>query len=190
MDTMEDKDQEQVQEQVQGQDDQMSQLKAQLLEEVKGEVKTEIAGLNRKISELTKEKQEVEEAARKEAEAKRTVSERISDLEKMVIDAQKATEAEKVRNEMTKLAMEKMSERGLPADLVKKIDISSIDSMEADIDYFSTLTQSIEKDIKDGVRKKHAFSPTGGEAKHSVPKSLAECKTKEDKIAYLHSLRG
>lgn len=171
----------------QGQEQEAKQDYDAIKAEVLAGVKDEIAGLNRKISELTREKEEKEAAAKKEAESKLSLTERLERMEQMVKESEAKAEAEKHRSTQTKKAISMLEEAGLPAKIIEKVDISSDEAIVKDIEFYSHMLSGYEQNAKDEMRKKHAFKPTGGEAKASAPKSLRECKTKEEKIAYLAS---
>ena len=161
-----------------------------LMEKVRAEVKSELDGLNRKIGELTREKQEIAEAAKKEAEAKMTVSERLAKIENDLVASRKEAEAEKHKATMTKIAMEMLDKANLPSSVIRKIDLTNEETVVDDIEYYMGLFNGLEQNAKDETRKKFAFTPGDGEAVKHVPKSLRDCKTKEEKIAYMKSLRN
>ncbi len=184
---MEENNQDQATEQDQEQDSNVNM--DAIVEKVREEFKSELAGLNRTIGKLTKEKEETARVAEEEAKAKLTVSERLQKMEDDLIASKAEAEAERSRYKMTKTAMTELEAAGLPASVIEKLDISSEETIQRDIEFFSNMLSGYEQTAKDEVRKKHAFKPGTGEIKHSVPKSLAECKTKEEKIAYLNSKR-
>lgn len=187
---MEMNEQGQVNVQDQAQDSKAEINSEELMNKVRAEVKAELDGLNRKIGELTREKEQAAEAALKEAEAKLSVSERLEKMEREFREAKEEVATEKTKSIMTKTAISMISEVGLPASVIDKINIKSEESIIKDIEFFKDLLIGTEKSVKDDVRKKHAFKPGGGDAKPGAPKSLAECKTKEDKIAYFRAQRG
>lgn len=154
---------------------------------IREELKSEISGLNRKIGELTKEKAEIALAAEEEAKAKLTVSQRLELMEERLESAKLDAEREKTNSIMTKKAITQLEAAGLPSSIIDKINITDDSTIEKDIEFYQSLLSGYEKTAKDEVRKKHAFKPSGGEAKTVVPKSLRDCKTKEEKIAYLAS---
>ena len=161
-----------------------------LMEQVRLEVKSELDGLNRKIGELTREKEEIAAAAQKEAEAKMTVSERLAKIENDLVASREEAKAEKHKAEMTKAAIQMLEQAKLPSSIIKKIDLTSEETIISDIEMFGGLFNGMEQTAKDETRKKFAFRPGDGEAVKKVPNSLAECKTKEEKIAYMKSLRN
>ena len=159
----------------------------ELTNTIRDEFKAELSGLNRRIGELTKEKEEVARAAEEEAKAKLTVSERLAKIEEDLVRSRQEAANERHRAEMTKRAMEMLEQAKLPASVINKIDISSEESIVADIEMFASLFNGFEHKAKDDTRRKYAFTPGDGEAVKSVPKSLKDCKTLEEKKAYLMS---
>jgi chromosome segregation ATPase len=162
----------------------------ELTDKIREEFKSELSGLNRKISELTKEKQQAEEAAALEAESKLTVAQRLEKMESAFKASQQEAEKAKERAVMTKVAMGAIESAGLPSSLIEKMDISSQETIESEIAFYSELFKGTERAVKDDYRKANAFKPGGGDANTSAPKSLAECKTNEEKIAYFKAKRA
>lgn len=183
----------QVEEQGQGQNastNDYETIVAKVREEITNEVKSEMAGLHRKIGELTKEKEETAKAAEEEAKAKLSLSDRLTMMEEELKASRLKAEQEAFKSVMTKKAITELETAGLPTSVIDKIDVSSDETIAQGVAFFSELLSGYEKTAKDELRQKHAFKPGSGEAKTSVPKSLSECKTKEDKIAYLRAQRA
>ena len=188
---MANEEQAQAEEQVQVEEARSSNDLAELREMLEKQ-KAEIAGLNRVIFEGDKQRQELEQEAE---QAKRS---KMSELEKLRADFE-ASEARRLESERQakiernrSFAKDLLREEGLPADALELLDVTDADTLAASFEKVKSMTSKVKETVAEQFASKygHQAPKTGEGDAVKPPASLKAAKTKEEKIAYLKSMRN
>jgi hypothetical protein len=113
-----------------------------------------------------------------------------ADLQKQMEETERWKREARIKDNTMK-AKEKLSEMGLPSSMLDIMDVSSDEALAQSLEKATSIAEEIKQSTASSFASKYGQpAPKGGAADGvAIPKSYAEAKTKEEKIAFLKAKR-